>query len=574
MSKKISGAEYPLAKIFSSDFDYVIPSYQRPYAWTEVQASELFSDLHDFFLKEKDDTYFLGSIVLIKDEGKPHAEVIDGQQRLTTLTIFLAVLAAHSEGKIKDALTAYMCEPGNDLEGLASKPRLALRDRDRDFFRQHVQELRLDKLFTLDRAQLANESQQNIQAVSRLLSERVENAFKGNADEIRKFASFLVQRCFLVAVSTPSQQSAFRVFSVLNSRGLDLLPTDIIKSDVIGGIKSPQKQDDFTEKWEELEVEAGRDGFAELFGHIRMIYAKSKAKRALLEEFREHVLANRSPEDVMTEIVEPYAEAYLIAKNSEYTSTSNAADINALLKWLNRIENSDWLPAAILFLAQKKNDPEYVFFFLKKLERLAAYMHICGKYVNDRIDRFAIVLRDLEGPHSLSSPPPSLDLTEDEKQQLRGTIGGKVYDDLPARRRNYLVLRLDSFMSDGAASYDTSILTIEHVLPQTVDAASQWATIWPDAAVRAEWVHRLANLVPLASKTNSAARNYDFDVKKTAYFGGKRGVSSYVLTTQVLHTPMWTPEVVQARQTKLMETLSKSWDLAAAERPAGAPASP
>lgn len=52
MSKKISGAEHPLAKIFSSDFDYAIPSYQRPYAWTTVQAGELFSDLYDFYIKE------------------------------------------------------------------------------------------------------------------------------------------------------------------------------------------------------------------------------------------------------------------------------------------------------------------------------------------------------------------------------------------------------------------------------------------------------------------------------------------------------------------------------------------
>jgi len=77
MSKKISGAEYPLSKIFSSDFDYVIPSYQRPYAWTVDQASELFDDLYDFYVREKEDTYFLGSIVLIKEEGKPYSEVID-----------------------------------------------------------------------------------------------------------------------------------------------------------------------------------------------------------------------------------------------------------------------------------------------------------------------------------------------------------------------------------------------------------------------------------------------------------------------------------------------------------------
>ena len=81
MSKKISGAEYPLAKVFSSDFEYVIPSYQRPYAWTVDQASELFDDLHDFYQNEKDEGYFLGSIVLIKEENRPYAEVIDGQQR-------------------------------------------------------------------------------------------------------------------------------------------------------------------------------------------------------------------------------------------------------------------------------------------------------------------------------------------------------------------------------------------------------------------------------------------------------------------------------------------------------------
>jgi uncharacterized protein with ParB-like and HNH nuclease domain len=59
VAKKISGAEYPLAKIFSSDFDYVIPSCQRPYAWTTDQASELFDDLYDFF----------GSLLSILDEN-------------------------------------------------------------------------------------------------------------------------------------------------------------------------------------------------------------------------------------------------------------------------------------------------------------------------------------------------------------------------------------------------------------------------------------------------------------------------------------------------------------------------
>ena len=64
---------------------------------------------------------------------------------------------------------------------------------------------------------------------------------------------FLLNRCFLVAVSTASQESAFRVFSVMNSRGLDLLPIDIIKSEVIGGIQENER-DEYTEKWENLRM--------------------------------------------------------------------------------------------------------------------------------------------------------------------------------------------------------------------------------------------------------------------------------------------------------------------------------
>ena len=561
MSKKISGAEYPLAKIFSSDFDYAIPSYQRPYAWTEVQAGDLFSDLYDFFVKEKDDTYFLGSIVLIKDEGKPHAEVIDGQQRLTTLTILLAALTQLSTGNIRDAFHRYLCEPGNVLESLPQKPRLTLRERDRAFFEKFVQGVRLRELIGQDAAQLDNESQRNIRLNAKLFLEKLAEKFGEDCNALAKFGAFLVQRCFLVAVSTPSQQSAFRVFSVLNSRGLDLLPTDIIKSDIIGNIKSQDKQDEVTERWEELEVQTGRDGFAELFGHIRMIFAKEKARRTLLEEFRDQVIRKfESPETLMSTVVEPYAEAYLIAKKCQYLSTTNAADINTLLKWLNRIENSDWLPSAIKFLATQGKDADYVLWFFCKLERLASFMHVCGYDVNQRVERYALVLSDLEGTHSLQAPIAGVELMPDEKSKMLQVLDGDIYL-LTARRRNHLLLRLDAFLGDGAATYDTGLLTIEHVLPQTVNPASQWQQIWPEELLRKQWVHRLANLLPLTQKRNSKAQNYDFDLKKSAYFGGKNGVSSYALTTQVLNMTEWTPTVVEQRQLDLIELLSAKWEL-------------
>lgn len=560
MSKKITGAEYPLSKIFSSDFDYVIPSYQRPYAWTTDQASELFDDLYSFFEQELEESYFLGSIVLIKDETKPHSEVIDGQQRLTTLTILLSAIAYKFTNGLRDGFLKYIREPGNPFEDLSAKPRLALRELDRAFFAEYIQELKFDDLFKLDDKQLNNESQKNIKDNANLLLTRIQKYFVNDQNRLLKFGTFLVGRCFLVAVSTPSQQSAFRVFSVLNSRGLDLLHTDIIKSDVIGRINET-KRDEFTEKWVDLEVRIGRNDFELLFNHVRMIYAKAKAKRTLLEEFKEHVMKDDiSPESLFSDVIEPFAEAYLIAKNSQYISTTNASDINKLFSWLNRIDNSDWLPSAILFLSQKKNEPEYVKWFVQKLERLAAYLHVTAKNVNERIERYSKVIENLESEHSINSTISAIELTADEQKQMLDALNRDIYL-MSARKRNYIILRLDSFMSDGVATYDFSELTIEHVLPQTVDPSSEWYKIWPNLDERNLWIHRIANLLPLNQKRNSQAQNYDFDKKKTAYFGGSKGVSSFIMTTQVLNMATWTMQDVEKRQSDLLKVFSTNWDL-------------
>ncbi len=557
MSKKISGAEYPLAKIFSSEFDYVIPPYQRPYAWTRDQAGELFDDLYDFFEKEAEDSYFLGSIVLIKEEGKPLAEVIDGQQRLTTLTILLATLTSRLSGENHAAFYSFIREPGNVALRLNPKPRLALRERDRTFFAQYVQGLKFAELAQIDPAQLDNEAQRNIQGNARLLLERLYGRFAGDETGLVEFGSFLLMRCFLVAVTTPSQQSAFRVFSVLNNRGLDLLPTDIIKAEVIGKLPE-EKRNAFNDRWEELEVATGRDGFTELFGHIRMIYARFKARRMLLEEFREHVLSRvASSEALVDEVVAPYAEAYLIAKNAQYVSSAAADKINELFTWLNRIDNSDWLPVAIAFLARHGGDAATVLAFVTRLERLAAYLHVTARNVNQRIERYALVLDDLHR----DVLDDRIELTPDECAEMLRALNGNVYE-MTARRRNYLILRLDSFVSAMAANYTPNVLTIEHVLPQTVDAQSEWAQNWPDVEERALWLHRLANLVPLTRARNSKALNYDFERKKSAYFAGSSGVTAYALTSQVLHEECWTPAVVAARQQDLLAVLQRSWRLA------------
>ena len=566
MSTKIKGAEYPLSKIFSSEFDYVIPSFQRPYAWTEEEAGVLFDDLYDFYMTESDEEqYFLGSIVLVKEEDKPVAEVIDGQQRLTTLTILFAVIASKMSEIKRSKFSEYIIEPGNDFEGLDAKPRVHIRKRDNEFFKKYIQEMDFKGLFELNPDNQDTEAKSNIIKNAKCFLNRIEERFSSE-EEIIQFGAYLVKRCFLVAVSTPTRQAAFRIFSVMNNRGMSLLATDIIKADIIGAIRESWHTE-YNNKWEEMETEVGRNGFNDLFGHIRMVIAKVKAKKALQDEFYDVVFPNRNGRDIsekeainfIDNILSPYSEAYRVITNSEYTSTTGADSVNDILRWLNRIDNSDWVPVAMMYYVKHKEDPAILDKFFRRLERLAAYMRATSWDVTHRIERYAKVLSEIEIA-SDDGFGSAIELTQDEKESFLEKLHSNMYT-MVSKKRNYLILRLDSFVSDRSASYVSKILTIEHVLPQTVNEDSQWAEWWPDEEERKQWVHKIGNLLPLTSRTNSQAQNYDFDTKKEKYFRGKAGVSAYALTTQVLTYQEWTPEVVKKRQVDLIEIYKKNWDL-------------
>ena len=167
MSKMmIRGSEYPLKKIFSDDFFFTIPRFQRPYSWTTEQSEELFQDLiraMDTF-KETDDElppYFLGSILLSKGD-EPQAEIIDGQQRLTTLTMLLAAIRSLIKSDFAEGLTTFLCEKGNIITGTPSRYRLRLRDLDAQFFQKYIQEGNgFEELIELRESQLPD-SQKNI----------------------------------------------------------------------------------------------------------------------------------------------------------------------------------------------------------------------------------------------------------------------------------------------------------------------------------------------------------------------------------------------------------------------------
>ncbi|MBE9128786.1 MULTISPECIES: DUF262 domain-containing protein [unclassified Coleofasciculus] len=559
-SVKIQGAEHPVSEIFSDDFVFSIPPYQRPYAWTTEQAGALLEDLLEF-LGDGDEPidsinpYFLGSIVLIKGDA-PDAQIIDGQQRLTTLTILLAALRASLSHELAKYFVTFLYQEGNKLKGTPNLYRMSLRDRDNDFFQRYIQiEEGINKLKELNNADL-RDSQKLIKENAILFLIKLQNL-----SEERRFrlAQFIVKRCFLVVVSTPDLESAYRIFSVLNDRGLNLTRTDIFKADIIGRIPDQDKQK-YSSKWEDIEESLGRADFDELLSHIRTIYQKYKRSKKILEDLRDQ-LEGVDSRDFIDETLKPFSKAFYDIRNASYQTEDEekAKTINELLKWLNTINNSDWIPPAILLLSRNSNNPAMLVQFFSDLERLAAGLLIQDINDNLRGHRYAQVMNYIEQGKDLYNSCSPLQLESKEKDRILSVLDGDIY--LNRKLCNYVLRRLDAEISEGTASYDFSKVTIEHVLPQNPASHTNWLSWFPNQKQRDKYANRLGNLVLLSRQKNRDAKNFDFQDKKEEYFTSRTGVSTFALTVQVLRETVWTPHVVERRQKELVEILKRLWRL-------------
>jgi len=560
MGKNLSASEHRLGRIFSDEYVFTIPGYQRPYAWQNEQTRELFDDIVEYkkIAPVSDDQvapYFLGSIVLIKQEAEPRAEIIDGQQRLTTLTLLLACIrSVIAPGHAAD-VSVLIYEKGNKIRGTEDRYRLTLRERDAEFFQNYVQkEGGVQKLVTLETK--LSDSQRNLRDNARYLLDRL--GVMSQAD-IVEFAQFLVKHSCLVVVSTQDLDAAYRIFSVLNSRGLDLAATDILKAKILGGV-TPSMVDQYTQKWEESEEDLGREAFDDMFGHIRMIYRKAKPQGTLVKEFTEHVPSISEPTKFIDNILIPMSETYREILDANFGTAPAANPINENLTWLNRIEFSDWLPPALLHLNTNRSISPTIVRFFSDLERLTYGLLLMKAGINERIDRFSKVTGAIESGADLFDVKSPLQLTAGEQFLIYQQLNGPIYESLGSRARSIVLLRLDALLADAGATYDHDIITVEHVYPQTPEQDSEWIQWIPDERIREVCVHRLGNLALLNQRANSAAKNYKFGRKKTAYFA-RNGVSPFALTTQVLGETVWDAPTIERRQSLLMGILERHWQL-------------
>ena len=550
----------------TANYQFKIPDYQRPYSWTTNEVSNLLDDITNAFpygeTHTLDSGYFLGSIVIIKKSTEPQADVVDGQQRITTLALIFSVichLMSDFDLVRSENLRQNYIEKKDIIDDEITTG-LKLRSLDDDFFGKFFRSADgMDNLLEIS-LQDKLDSQQRLIENARYL---VENKLhKPNNVELCEWLTHLLRNitknCYLVAISTEDFDTAYRIFSTINSRGLNLRPNDVLKAEILGKVTSEERSK-YTEIWDIEESDLGREDFEKLFYIMRGFLLNQKKPGELLTTYRKEILQKYDSAKFIDEVLKPSSDTFEHIRKGSYCcdDIQHQTSIRNLCLWLNKIDNSDWIPTAIYFIITYPHDSQAVLDFLTQLERLVAGLMILRVTRNSR----AIFYHDLigsikEGKEVAINKAHKL-LKSDERKKIVKKLNGDIYQD--KQIRSYVLLRLDSALADGGKSPSFEKMpTIEHILPQ--NPKEQWLDEWGDMALVKKWVHRLGNLAFLSAKKNLQASNYDFATKKEKYFA-KSCAPVFPITARVLIQNKWTPEIVEKYQDKYVSTLKKIWDL-------------
>lgn len=364
MALRLNAEQKYIADIFSGKTEYIIPPYQRAYSWDKESCEVLFDDLQNAFLTNGDQGYFLGNIVLAKSNEKRNSlEVIDGQQRLITLTLLIKALSSFLPKNIDLKSVIWI----NDSEGNATNVRLKTKvfeEKDAKF---------LNEVITIPTNELKLEKDENNNFkinIKYFYEKLVEFKKVNNLDD---FADFILNYVSILPIESEdsihkeARKKALKIFETINNRGMALSNADIFKAELYSMALNDSKDDEFINRWKDLDRKCDEQKYS--LDRIFKIYSYQirgqkgiKSSEIGLRDFFD-TKNNISPFNYKTynEIMNDLND--IIVAVEFFNNTKQKTNYNELPKWFQLIDeytNNYPKDLIIVYLAKCNNGNYFI----------------------------------------------------------------------------------------------------------------------------------------------------------------------------------------------------------------------
>lgn len=546
--------EKAIRTLFSDDFWFNIPSYQRPYVWGKDNITDLLNDIVYAFKYNTQDKYFLGSLVL-QEKNKYEYDILDGQQRLTTLCIFMAVLRdLAKDDSLKEALQSLLFVKGNKFKGIKDKARLTfeIRSEVEEFFQECIIKENgtnnIDEFMKANNILLNDISIKNMYKAISTIREFIENNEYDIEFEQEDFFNFIYENLIFAYVCSDTREQAFRLFTILNNRGIPLTTADILKSLNLDKISDEAQRNEYAKKWEELEQKYG-ERFDRFLNFIRTMKLKEKARKNLLEEFEEKIYKK----GMMTYGKESIDYFRTTSDNYDklITFDINLKELDNHYKNLVTImktgfNSEDWIPPLLYFY--EKFNTQDLGKFIVLLDNKFMGDWINRETPTKRLENMNKILKAIELAKNSNEVVENQELFEFDRERFFSEINGDIYGQ---RYCKYLLLKVENYKmaSDMVFISNYKNISVEHILPQSPKAESLWRKEFTDDE-REYWTNKLANLMLITRRKNSQLSNSEFKEKKERY--SKENLTIFPSNNYIyLNTEKWSVSELKKRQVEI-----------------------
>lgn len=540
---------------------FLIPEYQRPYAWGYDEVTTLFDDIWEFSLErltpEGAKTYFLGSIVSFENE-QGEKEIIDGQQRITSLFLLLRAVyhkLETAEDKDKGILN-YIDKIGpaiwleDEVTGEVDKTQILLRS---DVATDHGNEILRNILETGQADKNATDNySRNFNKFIELYEQKAVNS-----TTMINFVIALLNYSILLPISADSQDTALTIFSTLNNRGLPLSDADIFKS-VLYKQLNAQEKPLFAKKWRDLEEDASNYGesLQSLFNyHMFYLRAQEGDVKNTTPGVRKYYMEkkkNRLNVEILDELTESLNLWKVVRKHESISDEpwSDNVEILQVLDTLKDYNNEYWKYPTLIYYNQHKKNPNFEALFLKFLRKLCV-MLLTRYLESPTINAIKSDIFKLDAA-IIGNPEPVFEAGFKTAAPAEGPNPLIV---TPPRTMVRMLLDIIAYDDPEQSMLLPDKWEIEHIFPQ------KWDNSFFNLGMEEEEVkvllEHLGNKLPLEKSLNIKASNGYFDKKKDQYKDSK-----IVITRDFGNSarPNWLPTDIDGRDKELSDRLTSLFE--------------
>jgi hypothetical protein len=532
----------------------IVPPNQREYAWEDEHVNNLFEDLARAIL-ENEATYFLGTVVTIRREGR--LEVVDGQQRLATTALLLHAIAeylADSDKMVADAIRTEMLFI-TDRKRREFVPRLKLNHTDNDYFKAIITDTKPLPAITKPSHKLLLRSAALAKAqVKKIIAGLNE---KDHGDALNTWVDFLETRAAIVLLTVSDDANAYRMFETLNDRGLRVSQGDLVKNYLYG--RAQDRLGEVQEKWAlvrgSLDNLDGDDTLIDFLRHSMTISEGFVREAQLYDKVQNTV---RSPQQVVTfaSTLENLSGIYVAIQNPEHEEWNGfRPTTRKAIEILNLFDIKPMRPV-MLAAAAKLNKKECDLTF-RLLVSLGVRLIIASSTRTGSIETTlsGVANKVYSGDISTAAQLRTAlkDIIPADEVFREAFETAKVSNGKFAR---YYLRSLDVAATGAENPWQTPVddymaVNLEHVLPKK--PMGNWPQFGTEEEAR-NFTTRLGNQVLMLAEDNSKLGSEAFEAKKPFFAS-----SPLQFTKMVGEAESWTPATINARQLQMAALAPKTW---------------